>query len=280
MDNKARDSQLGQILSPEVVAQLDEAEKNVLFEEFANSELRVLASQPIETIKAQAGLRTTAENQRRMTHIQPEEYPIFKDWYLSISNSLHEIICSKCGALLGIELETKDDSMNSHHHQGKFVIPVGQNMYAYRPRLDGVMGYQCANNVKSETYDDWQQYEKDATAYAKAAEAANAEFNKELDAYNELSDKKKETAVVPVFTFDQEPPVAPEIPPMVPCGNDTRVSEIEAKVVSEEHLMTSTTKEDIVKVKQEMNATNYEPDVKQTKRGYKIESFELREVKS
>jgi len=280
MDIKARDKQLSQFFDKDIMAELDEAQKTVLYEEFANSELRVLASQGVETIKAQASLRTNAEIERRMTHIRAEEYPLLKEWYLSISKTVHEIICSKCGALLGIEIDTIDDNMNPHHLEGKFVIPVGENMYAYRPRLDGIMGYQCANTVKSETFDDWEKFKIDMEKFHERAKEAQEDYNAKVEAYNKLSEEEQADAQVPVNDFTELPPTPPEIPPMVPCGNDTRWAQIEIDNIPEEHIMTSLTKDDIVKVKQDMNVQNYEPDTHKTKKGYTAEGFELREVKA
>lgn len=277
MNIKQRNEHLGQYFSEEVLSQLDEAQKTVLYEEFANSELKLLATQPIETIKAQTDRKSSAEFERRLSFIQEEEYPLLKDWYLSISNSLYEIICSKCGALLGLEIDTKDDNFNNHHHEGKFVVAMGK-LYAYRPRIDGVMGYQCANEVETEYKDEWEKFLPAYEAAVADKQQAGRDFYDANEEYSKLSPKQKAKTEPPVERI-VELPIEPAGPPYIVCGNDTRVSQIETDVISEEHLMTSTTKEDIVSVKQEMNATNYEPDVIKTKRGYKVESFELREVK-
>lgn len=278
MDLKQRDAHLSQYFNEEIMGSLDEAQKTTLYEEFANSELRVLATQGIETIIASANRNISAEYERRLNHINADEYPLLKEWYQSISNSVHEIICSKCGALLGIEIDTKDDNLNPHHHEGKFVVAVGTAMWAYRPRIDGVMGYQCGNIVDTEYKDDWEDFaEKLAKAQEEQA-ANNTAHDEAFMKYERLSPSKKKLAKKPVLV-EVEIPEQPAGPPTEACGNDTRWSEIELKNIPEEHIMTSTTKEDMIKVKQEMNITGYEPPIEQTKEGYKVESFELREVK-
>lgn len=312
MNQKARDEHLAQFFPADTLSQLDEALKNVLYDDFANSELRILGTQDVETITARAARNVSAEYERRLTFIQPEEYPILKDWYLENSKSLHEIICSKCGALLGIEVDTLDANENKHHHEGKFVVAIGSALWAYRPRLDGVMGYQCGNELNPEAI---QNYNKEMAEVYKKREARQPEVEKEVIArinkrLDETHDKQvqeivdsplfpkatskakaekvikdfapaiDETVQTEVLQILQSEFPEPETPKLERCDNDTRWAEIEIANVPEDHVMTSVTKEDIVKVKQEMNVTNYEPDVKKTKRGYKVESFELREVKA
>lgn len=279
MDINQRDAHLKQFFTEEILDGLDQTQRTVLYEEYANSELRLLAGQSLETIQQSADRKSTAELERRMTYIQAEEYPLLKEWYLGIAKSVHEIVCSKCKALLGIEVDTLDEATNSHHLEGKFVISVGDNMYAYRPRLDGLMGYQCANYVKGASFKAWQQYEKDTADYNAAYIEATNKYNTELEEWNSLDRDTQAEILQPVLVFEETAPVEPEEPAMVPCGNDTRWAQIEIDNIDETHIMTSLTKEDIVKVKQEMNASDYKPDTKKTKKGYTAESFELREVK-
>jgi hypothetical protein len=279
-----RDKRLAEIFSKDVLGQFDEAEKNVLSEEFANSELRLLASQDVQVIKARVKVHLAEEFKRRLTHIQPEEYELLKPWYIENAKTLDEIICSKCGALLGIEIDTIDDSINPYHHEGKFVVPIGDKLYAYRPRLDGQMGYQCGNPIEDE------EAVARVQKYSDELEAAEAEHKKALKEYEKVLDKwVKEDAAAgekgKKFTKKFPEPPQKKLPKPIDmttlrlCGNDTRWSQIELDNVPESHVMTSITKEDMIKVKQEMDATNYVPDVKENKRGKTIESFELRKVK-
>lgn len=273
-----RDAHLKEFFPEELFKQLDEAEKTALYEEFANSELRILSSQPIETIHNRLSSYLQAENHRRLTHIQPEEYEVLKPWYKEKAKTLDEIFCSKCGALLGIEIDTIDDNINPSHHEGKFVVPIGELLLAYRPRLDGVMGYQCGNIVETKYKPEWDKFETaQAKAEAEYAEA-QAEYSKASEAYEKLHWKKQNKKNLPKLK-EVEFPTPPEGPAFEECGNDTRWAKIEEDNIPELHVMTSITKEDRIKVKQEMDATNYAPKVKKTKRGKTIESFELRKVK-
>jgi len=279
MSLSKRDSHLKEYLPADVIKVLDEAEKTVLFEEFANSELKVLAGQPIETIKARLSVHLQSEFNRRLTQIQADEYESLKPWYMEICHTVDEIYCMKCGALLAIEIDTIDDNMNPAHHEGKYIVPIGDKLMAYRPRLDGVMGYQCGNIYQTPTAKKaWDKYDKDFAQNEEEFAKILSQHNKEAEAWASLPDKKREKTPVP------EAPTKPHIEPpeeprTIECDNYTLWSEVETNNIPEDHVMTSITKEDRIKVKQDMNATNYEPDVKETKRGKTIETFELRKVK-
>lgn len=275
-----RDDHLKQFFPADIIKQLDNAERNVLYEEFAISEQKRLAGLDIKLIKAQLGTYLQDEYQRRLKHIQPEEYELLKPWYLEVCHTVDEIICSKCGVLLGLEVDTIDDNINPYHHEGKFVVPIGSNLMAYRPRLDGQMGYQCGN-VLEKYKKDWEKYEVDLEEWNTKLKEAQDKYTEEMNAYSDLSPKKQKSKKPPVYDSESVPaePTPPAGPAYEECGNDTRWSQIEIDNVPESHVMTSVTKDDRIKVKQEMDATNYAPDVKETKRGKKVESFELRKVK-
>lgn len=278
MDIKSRDKRLAAIFSKKLLSQLDEAEKNVLSEEFSNSEMKLLADQDIEVIHNRLTNYLAAEHERRLTQIQPEEYELLKDWYLSNAVTLDEIICSKCGVLLGIEIDTIDDNMNPHHHEGKFVVPIGQVLMSYRPRTDGVMGYQCGNIVETEYKQEWDEYPNKLAKAQEKYEDEMAKYTLAVEKFEALSEKKKEKTEFPTAP---EPEIIgePEGPAYVECNNDTRWGQIEIDNIPEDHVMTSITKEDRIKVKQQMDATNYIPDVTETDSGKTVETFELRKVK-
>jgi len=307
---KLRDQHLAEYFSEDILKQLDEAEKNVLYDEFSNSELRLLSGQELDVVRGHAAKHLEAEFSRRFNAIKEDEYPLLKEWYLSVSNSVHEIICSKCGALLGIEIDTKDDSINPNHIEGKFVVAIGDKMFSYRPRLDGVMGYQCANVVDvTEDVKNEALAEREAAMKARRPKIEAEILERRKEEFKEQYDRnvrsfiddeefpKIKTEKQAAKMFMATPPTKENIQEAVDinlalefpepifadkvyCGNDTRWSQIEIDNIPEDHIMTSLTESDIVKVKQEMNISNYEPDVQQTKKGYKVESFELREVKS
>lgn len=281
MDIKLRDERLKQFFSEDILGQLDEAEKNVLSEEFSNNDLRVLSSQPLETVKARVSKSTSAEYQRRLQFIQPEEYHILKEWYLEVCKSVEELYCTKCGVLLGLEVDTIDDNMNANHHEGKFIVQVGPALMAYRPRLDGVMGYQCGNvyeNPDPKVRKAWAKFESDKKEKDATFQADIQRFEEEAAEWNKLSDEEKQETPGPA-----EPKfltlTSPKEPLYIECDNDTRWAQIEEDNIDVSHVMTSLTKEDIVKVKREIDATGYTPDIKKTKKGRKVETFELRKVK-
>ncbi len=279
MSISQRDEHLKQYFPEDIFKQLDEAEKTVLYEEFANSQLRILASQPIEATKAQLSRYLANEFKRRLNQIQLEEYDELKPWYLETCKTVDEIYCNKCGVLLAIEVDTIDDQFSPYHHEGKFVVPIGNKMMAYRPRLDGVMGYQCGNVYQTETAKKaWDKYDADTKKAEAVYEKAITEHEKEAKAWLALPKKKQDKVVAPEAPA-KDLPDAPEEPRFIECDNNTLWAQIELDNVPESHVMTSITKEDRIKVKQDMDAQDYAPDVKETKRGKTVETFELRKVK-
>lgn len=94
---------------------------------------------------------TNAEIMGRLSQIQPEDYETLLPWYKSVAKSIQEIHCgesdNKLDTLIAIEVEMNEMNgqpmINPHHHEGKFVVAVGNRLLSYRPRLDGAMGYQA-----------------------------------------------------------------------------------------------------------------------------------------
>lgn len=279
MDVKARDTRLEQFFTKDKIKQLDEAEKNALSEEYSNSELRLISSLTLDQIKSRVSRTITSEFQRRLSFIQPEEYPLLKDWYIENCHTVEEIWCTKCNTLIGLEVDTIDDTMNKHHHEGKFILNIGNSLMAYRPRLDGVMGYQCGNMIVNEkAKGEWSKFETKLKEVAERYDADMADYKVELKKWEALPENKKAKTPAPTEPTPEKltPPAEPK---MVDCGNDTRWAKIEEDNIPESHVMTSLTKDDRIKVKREMDAQDYSPDVQETKKGRTIESFELRKVK-
>lgn len=286
MDIKSRDKRLAAIFSKDILSQLDDAEKNVLGEEFSNSELKILATQEIEVIHNRLKNHLESEFQRRLTQIQPEEYEVLKDWYIENSHTLDEIICGKCGVLLGIEIDTIDDTMNPYHHEGKFVVPIGDKLMSYRPRMDGLMGYQCGNIITDESLlEEWKEYDRLMVEREEKYQAEEKEALENLAKWGDLDHKEQkrisqeEPELLPHSAIYSPEPPRPEKSAFTVCDNDTRWGQIEIDNIDESHVMTSITKEDRIKVKQQMDATNYIPDVTETDSGKTVETFELRKVK-
>lgn len=216
-DIKTRDERLAKYIGEGILKELDSGELTVLNDYFSNVELQQLSGQPLEVVKSSIQRFAQNELERRMTYIHPAEYPSILDWYKTMATEIYEIHCTdteqhKDGTLIGIEITLKQGEPNPRHIDGRYVIPVGDNLMASRPRLDGVMGYECrckmGNGGKS----------------------------------------------------------------------DTRWSDIEKELILRDHIMTSLTNEDIMTVKHELNVRNHVPNVKKTKLGYKIETFEIRKV--
>ena len=126
------------------------------------------------------------------------------------------VSCSHCGSMLAFECTGGDGMGLQPNELGKYIIPIGDNLLSSRVRLDEaptgerMMGYQCGAIVANPAY-----------ASAKAA------FDEELAAYeaqykNDVAAAKKKKDQEPVYS----PPVF-NTPETIPCGNDTRISEIE-----------------------------------------------------
>jgi hypothetical protein len=279
MTESKRDAHLKEFFAADVLKQLDEAEKTVLYEEFANSQLRLLASQPTDTIHKRLSVYLQEELKRRLSQIQPEEYEVLKPWYLENCHTVSEIYCSKCGVLLGLEVDTIDDAINPYHHEGKFIVAIGDLLMAYRPRLDGVMGFQCGNIIENEeAAKEWDKFDAELKKVSAEFDKELAQYKKDLDKWNKLSSKKQMETPIPT---EPEPRALtqPEQPRRIECGNYTLWSQIELDNIPEAHVMTSLSKEDRIKVKQEMDASGYAPETTENKHGRTVESFELRKVK-
>ena len=126
------------------------------------------------------------------------------------------VSCSKCGAMLAFECSGGDGMGLQPNELGKYIIPIGDALLSSRVRLDEaptgerMMGYQCGAIVANPAY-----------ASAKAA------FDEELAAYE--SQYKKDVAAAKKKK-QPEPAYSPPVfntPDTIPCGNDTRISEIE-----------------------------------------------------
>lgn len=128
------------------------------------------------------------------------------------------VSCSKCGAMLAFECSGGESMGLAANELGKYVIPIGDSLLSSRVRLDEaptgerMMGYQCGNTVPNPGY-----------------AAAKKNFEDELAAY----DKQYKKDVADLKKKDEnasEPPYLPPVfttPEMIPCGNDTRIADVE-----------------------------------------------------
>lgn len=126
------------------------------------------------------------------------------------------VSCSHCGSMLAFECTGGDGMGLQPNELGKYIIPIGDNLLSSRVRLDEaptgerMMGYQCGAVVANPAYASAK------TAFDEELAAYEAQYKKDVA----LAKKKK----------DQEPVYTPPVfntPETIPCGNDTRISEIE-----------------------------------------------------
>lgn len=126
------------------------------------------------------------------------------------------VSCGKCGVMLAFECMGGDSMGLPQNELGKFVIPIGDKLLSHRVRLDEaptgerMVGYQCGNMIPNPNYAAAQAaHEKDLAAFEKQ--------------YKKLvADAKKNKEPEPPYT----PPVF-NTPEMIPCGNDTRIADVE-----------------------------------------------------
>lgn len=99
---------------------------------------------------------TTDQIRYALGGIRLADYDALRPFYEEIASGYYELHCTntdyhEINTLLAVELTLNHSSaaqyglspVNIHHHEGAHVIPVGDNLMAYRPRLDGAMGYEC-----------------------------------------------------------------------------------------------------------------------------------------
>lgn len=133
------------------------------------------------------------------------------------------VSCSRCGAALAFECTGGDGMGLSPNELGKYVINIGNNLLAYRVRLDEaptgerMVGYQCGNLIKNPNYD--QQIAEQKSAH----DAYEAQYKKDVAA------ARKKKMQEPVY----DPPLFPPVPEIIECGNDTRISIIEEHFLPE-----------------------------------------------
>lgn len=129
------------------------------------------------------------------------------------------VSCSKCGAMLCFECSGGDSMGLAQNELGKYVIPIGDNLLSHRVRLDEagngerMVGYQCGNQVPN------PEYPAAKAAYEEELAAYEAEYKKKVDL---IKKNKKQNVALPVY----QGPVF-TTPEFIPCGNDTRIAEVE-----------------------------------------------------
>lgn len=142
--------------------------------------------------------------------------------------------CEECGAYLCFELEQPvADWMGLQVNElGRAIVPIGNALQSSRVRLDKtptgerMVGYQCGNMVPNPAFDRAEK------RYAAQYSRAQKDHDKILDQY----DKQHKAALKKLGPGDEAPTynppafVAPKqhgVPPVLECGNDSRLAEVE-----------------------------------------------------
>lgn len=178
------------------------------------------------------------------------------------------VSCSNCGALLAFECTGGDSMGLAPNELGKYVIPVGDALLSSRVRLDEaptgerMVGYQCGNSVPNPAY-----------AGAKLThEKILADYDKQYQKDVAAAKKKKLS----------EPPYLPPIfstPETIPCGNDTRIAEIERGHVPVGPMQVSMSPFEKHQIREKIaNDKSYKPDFKKVGNIKHFETFQVERV--
>ena len=137
------------------------------------------------------------------------------------------VSCSQCGSALAFECQGGDTMGLPVNEIGKVIIPIGEALQSSRVRLDEaptgerMMGYQCGAPVPNPDYPQAvKDHEAAVTEYEKR-------FKNDVKLFEADQKKVKKGASAVYAEPIYSPPLMPNIPETVPCGNDTRVAEIE-----------------------------------------------------
>lgn len=144
------------------------------------------------------------------------------------------VTCLKCGAYLAFECSGGTMDGMQPNELGKYVITIGDNLDSYRVRLDEaptgerMMGYQCGapqpNPAAEEAEKVWQEK---LAKYEKQHELDLERFRKKVKKLEAEAKKKGEeppTIEEPIYG---PPRRDPQPPATIPCGNDTRIADVE-----------------------------------------------------
>lgn len=266
---------LSKYLSEEQLSELDDLGIEILNDYFSNFELKEMVGSDASLVARHVQRHIAAEEQRRLSHIQPEEVEELMDWYMENCDEIEEVYDPQAEQVIALEVKHKTLKQNEAiHWDGRFTIAIGDRLFSTRSRLDKVMGYQSGLAVENPEYVEQKAaYDKAHEEAVAKHEAAVAEQQAHNDEANEDGSRKK-AKELPEFVDAPLPTASPLLMPL-----DTRWSKPEEDVIPEEHVMSSITSSDIMNVKSHMNATGYEKPVQKVKDGYKVEQFILRKVK-
>lgn len=129
------------------------------------------------------------------------------------------VSCSQCKNFLAFECFGGESMGIAQNELGKYIIPIGDKLMSHRVRLDEaptgerMVGYQCGNMIPN------PEFPAAKAAYEEELAAYEADYKKKVDA---VKKNKKQNIAMPVY---QGPLFTVE--EMIPCGNDTRIADIE-----------------------------------------------------
>lgn len=196
------------------------------------------------------------------------------------------VSCDRCGNLLAFECSGGDSMGLPQNELGKYIIPIGDNLLSHRVRLDEaptgerMVGYQCGFPVQNPDYQIAVQKYKDAYAEWEKHQAQRV-----LDAQKEFKKAvafaKKNKIPEPVWE-DYEPPVHPPImenvPETIPCGNDTRIADVERGLVPIGRQQTSLSPFEKHQLRQKIAAKKHKVDFRKVGNIKHFESFQVERV--
>lgn len=262
------DTRLSKYLSEEQLAPLSDPEIDILSEYFSNQQMKELRNAPSEVLQGLVSRHVKSVERQRLTNIPEDELDDMLAYYEEIAAEIEIVHCTRCDNDIAVEIKHSEYASTNYfnnpnlHWQDRFIVSIGNLLHGYRKRHDDVMGYRCGGMMENPEYKPaMQQYEKDLKKYQTALKKA-----------------AKEGTSMPAG------PVHPESTGMtqiIPCGNESMMSEPELEAVSQSHLEQSViTESDIQKIKRHINQTNYKKPVKKVKDGYLLDDkFLLRKVK-
>ncbi len=194
------------------------------------------------------------------------------------------VSCGKCQSILAFECFGGDGMGLTENELGKYIIPIGDNLLSHRVRLDEaptgerMVGYQCGVLLPNPDYAPaMEKYQEELAIY-------NTKFDKELAAYDKQFKKdqaaaKKAGGSIGYAPPDRVPPLPPNIPEKVECGNDTRVGDIERGHVPVGPMQVSLSPFEKHQIRQKISADkSHKPNFKKVGNIKHFESFQVERV--
>lgn len=175
------------------------------------------------------------------------------------------VSCMACKAMLCFECSGGDGMGLMPNEIGKYVIPIGDALLSYRVRLDEaptgerMMGYQCGAPIPNPLYGPLNH------KYQQELEDYEAQHNKDVKAAR----KRKESD--PVYN----PPQPPNVSETIPCGNDTRISDVERGLVPVGEMQVALSPFEKHNIREKIRATKHKTEFKKIGNIKQFETFQV-----